>query len=92
MSGRPSLLGSMQMNPDEALIAGKAPIVLELEPGNYAWCSCGRSSNQPWCDGAHKECNLRPMRISIEEKKNYAMCTCKQTGNPPFCDGSHKNC
>ena len=30
------------------------PAEVELEPGNYAWCSCGRSANQPFCDGSHK--------------------------------------
>lgn len=28
------------------------PIVLELEPGTYYRCTCGGSSNMPFCDGS----------------------------------------
>ena len=31
----------------------RAPAELELEPGDYGWCACGRSMNQPFCDGTH---------------------------------------
>lgn len=27
----------------------------DLEPGDYCWCACGRSKNQPFCDGTHKK-------------------------------------
>jgi len=80
------------MNPDEAIIAAKQPVVTELDAGEYWWCACGRSSNQPWCDGSHKACAIVPQKLVIEETRRVALCTCKQTGNPPFCDGSHKNC
>ncbi|MBN2310462.1 MAG: CDGSH iron-sulfur domain-containing protein [Candidatus Hydrogenedentes bacterium] len=74
---------------DEPVMAGKKPIVLELEPGTYWWCRCGRSKNQPWCDGSHEGTGLAPVEVEIEEKRHYAMCTCKRTGTPPFCDGTH---
>jgi len=33
-------------------IAGKTPRPVQLEAGKtYTWCSCGESSNQPFCDG-----------------------------------------
>ena len=35
-------------------IAGTKPVVLELEAGTHYWCACGRSSNQPFCDGSHE--------------------------------------
>ncbi|MDQ6997476.1 MAG: CDGSH iron-sulfur domain-containing protein [Mariprofundus sp.] len=75
----------------EATIAAKEPAVLELEAGTYYWCSCGKSANQPFCDGSHKGTAFTPEVIEITEKKTVALCQCKQTKNPPFCDGSHNN-
>lgn len=73
----------------EPRIAATKPAVLELEPGTYYWCACGRSANQPWCDGSHEVTDFTPKEVIIEKKKRYAMCQCKHTGNPPFCDGTH---
>ena len=74
---------------DEPQIAQKAPYVLEVEPGTYAWCACGRSQNQPYCDGSHAGTDLRPKVEKIDEQKKVAWCGCKRSGNAPFCDGSH---
>jgi len=71
--------------------AGDLPEVLELEPGEYYWCKCGRSKNQPYCDGAHQGTEFQPVKFVVETKKRYALCMCKQTENDPFCDGTHKN-
>jgi len=72
--------------------AGDSPIRIELEAGKkYAWCSCGESTNQPWCDGSHKGTEFTPTMISVPETKTVSVCTCKVTDNPGFCDGSHKN-
>ena len=75
----------------EPIAADNKPEVMELEPGTYWWCACGRSKKQPWCDGSHSGTGLTPTEVTIEEKKRVAMCLCKQTGNKPFCDGAHKN-
>ncbi len=74
----------------EPEIAQKAPYILEMEPGEYWWCRCGKSKNQPFCDGAHKETDIKPMQFTIGEKKQYALCGCKSSNNQPFCDGEHK--
>jgi CDGSH-type Zn-finger protein len=75
---------------DKAKIADNKPVVLEIEPGTYYWCSCGQSKNQPYCDGSHSGTGFSPKEFTVAEKKKVALCTCKQTGNSPFCDGKHK--
>lgn len=69
----------------------KSPYVMEVEPGEYAWCACGKSDDQPYCDGSHFDTEIEPVAVTIEEKKTVAWCGCKKTSNPPYCDGSHKN-
>ncbi len=71
-------------------VAGNAPVPVELEAGKkYAWCSCGESSNQPFCDGSHKGSEFTPQMFSVEKSKTYYLCLCKGTSNPGFCDGTH---
>lgn len=67
----------------------KGPYVMEVKPGKYAWCACGRSNTQPYCDGSHVGTGCEPVVVKIEEKKTVAWCGCKQSGNKPYCDGSH---
>ena len=73
----------------EAVIAQRGPTVMELETGNYWWCRCGHSQNQPFCDGSHSGTEFRPMALEITEKKRYALCQCKRSERMPFCDGTH---
>lgn len=70
-------------------IAETAPAIVELDSGTYYWCRCGRSQNQPFCDGAHTGTEFSPMKFEITEKRRVALCQCKSTGNEPFCDGAH---
>jgi CDGSH-type Zn-finger protein len=76
---------------DDPVIAQKAPYELELEPGTYYWCSCGRSKNQPFCDGSHEGTGLEPKEFIITEKQTVYLCGCKWTADAPFCDGAHEN-
>jgi CDGSH iron-sulfur domain-containing protein 3 len=75
----------------EAKIVDKKPVVMSLEPGKYHWCSCGLSANQPFCNGAHKGTEFKPVTFELTEAKTVALCLCKHTGEAPFCDGSHQN-
>ncbi len=73
----------------EPKIAATRPAVLELEPGTYFWCECGRSEKQPFCDGSHAGTEFTPLKVELDEKKRVALCQCKHTANPPYCDGAH---
>ncbi len=68
----------------------RVPCVLDVQPGTYAWCSCGRSKKQPYCDGSHAGTGFAPRIEQIAEARKVAWCGCKQSKTKPFCDGSHK--
>lgn len=75
----------------EPTIAAKQPRPVALEEGkNYAWCACGLSKNQPFCDGAHKPTDFTPIVFKAEKSETKHMCMCKHSKSPTFCDGSHK--
>jgi len=77
---------------DQPIIAGKRPQMETLEEGKtYAYCACGKSENQPWCNGTHQGGTMVPKVFKAEETKTAAICMCKQTKNPPYCDGSHRS-
>ena len=71
-------------------IAGTKPVVMVLDPEEtYWWCACGRSKNQPFCDGSHAGTEWTPLEVRVEHRKNHALCTCKRTCGAPWCDGTH---
>lgn len=77
---------------DKPTIAGKAPIKVSLEAGKkYAFCTCGLSEGQPFCDGKHKGTSFVPNVFTAEKDEDAYLCACKHTGNEPRCDGTHKN-
>lgn len=72
------------------IIAAKSPAKVSLEKGkDYFWCQCGRSKNQPFCDGSHAGTGIEPLKYTAEKDGDAAFCRCKSTANGPFCDGSH---
>lgn len=71
-------------------IAQKEPYEAHLEAGkNYAWCACGLSANQPYCDGSHSVTDHKPVVFKAEKSETVWFCGCKQTGDKPYCDGTH---
>jgi len=74
----------------EPIVAQKGPFPVTVEAGKtYFWCACGRSANQPFCDGSHKETGLAPLKYEAAEDGRVFFCGCKATGAQPLCDGSH---
>ena len=74
----------------DAKIASKTPYMVEVQSGKtYWWCACGRSDNQPFCDGSHKGTEFNPVQYTANENTNVWFCGCKQSMNRPMCDGSH---
>ena len=71
-------------------IAQKAPYAVDVEAGrDYFWCACGRSANQPFCDGSHKVTTFTPVKFTAERTTKVFFCGCKRSSNAPVCDGTH---
>lgn len=72
-------------------IGGREPVAVEVTEGEtYWWCACGRSKNQPFCDGSHKGSDFTPVEWVAPATRTVFLCACKRTGKAPLCDGSHK--
>ncbi|HYM80455.1 MAG TPA: CDGSH iron-sulfur domain-containing protein [Candidatus Limnocylindria bacterium] len=65
----------------------EGPYEIEEPPGPVAWCSCGRSRYQPYCDGSHGDSGYDPVIVEIAQPGLVRWCGCKRTTTPPFCDG-----
>ena len=63
-------------------IDGKAGAAIYL-------CQCGKSTNPPYCSGAHAGTGIEPLAHTPEKDGKLYVCGCGKTANKPFCDGSH---
>ncbi|QBF30960.1 CDGSH iron-sulfur domain-containing protein [Thalassococcus sp. S3] len=71
-------------------IAQKAPYKVDVVEGKtYFWCACGKSANQPFCDGAHNDTEFQPVKYTAPADKTVFFCGCKASQTSPLCDGSH---
>jgi CDGSH-type Zn-finger protein len=72
------------------VVAQRGPFAFTVEAGRtYAWCACGRSRSQPFCDGSHKETGFTPIVFKAEETAEKWFCGCKHSVSRPYCDGTH---
>ena len=50
--------------------AGDAPIGVDVVEGkSYYWCTCGKSSKQPFCDGSHTGSEFGPLTYKADQSK-----------------------
>jgi len=64
---------------DQAVVADNKPKKVELNKGEeYYFCACGKSANQPYCDGSHKGTSFTPKKFTAEESGEAYLCMCKQ--------------
>lgn len=63
------------------------PYEKDLEPGEYWWCSCGKSENQPFCDSLHEGSDYCPVKFEINEAKEIWVCGCNNAYTAPLYDG-----
>jgi len=74
------------------IIADNKPKKVNITKGEeYYVCTCGRSSNQPYCDGSHAGTEFSPMAFTADETSEAYLCACKHSNNFPYCDGTHKS-
>ena len=85
-------------NPDSELSRGfqkrittrREPSAVQFTQGElYLWCRCGKSRNQPFCDGTHNGSKNKPLLCEAKRTATVKLCNCKRTGTPPFCDNTH---
>ena len=76
----------------DPVIAQRASYPVEVTEGEtYAWCACGMSKNQPFCDGSHAGTSFSPVVFVAEKSKKMWLCGCKHSKKAPMCDGTHSN-
>ncbi len=73
-----------------AVVFDNKPVAVDLEEGReYYFCTCGKSINQPFCDGSHNGSDMSPQVFTAQLTGTAYLCQCKKSGNLPFCDGAH---
>ena len=74
------------MDPDAAQAS---PYGAGDDAGTRWWCACGRSENQPYCDGSHRGSGISPVRVDLASKGEVWYCGSKRAGARPWRDEPH---
>jgi CDGSH-type Zn-finger protein len=75
---------------DKPVIVQKSSLKMVMEPGTYWWCACGRSKNQPFCDGSHKGTIFTPEKVVVKETQLVKWCMCRHSEKGYWCDNKHR--
>ena len=78
------------MDGDKPVVVQKRSLKMVMEPGTYFWCACGRSANQPFCDGSHRGTSFKPQKVVVEEKQLIKWCMCRHSAEGALCDNKHR--
>ena len=78
---------------EEPISAQNGPYQVELEEGRmYAWCACGRSQRQPFCDGAHKDTGIEPIRFKADSPPGRSICAAARIRTRSRTATAHTTC
>ena len=45
-------------------------VKVKLEAGIHYVCACGKTSNQPFCDGSHQGTTIQPLVLELDRSKD----------------------
>lgn len=45
-------------------------VKVRLEAGTHYVCACGKTLNQPFCDGSHQGTTIQPLVLELDSPKN----------------------
>ena len=85
------VFGSEKKAPDDVgTPADKKPFKVSVKKYHlYRWCGCGKSHNQPFCDGTHSNFYMKnkvkggPVTYIAPEDRDIWFCNCKQVSSYP---------
>ena len=70
-------------------IYAKKGLNVACDPGRYYACTCGHSSEQPFCDGSHEGTHLPPNGLKLASLEPITFAYVNTARECLFCDGTH---
>ena len=62
-------------------VAQKAPYIYKPEKDEkVAWCACGMSKSQPFCDGSHRGSEFRPIVLDVQAGQDLRLLRLQADG------------